>query len=91
MSDHNSFHSTGKVLQVRYKPTGQVMAMKVLNKKAIVEADEVEKTMTEKNILIKLDSPFLVNLHFAFQTPGGLALFNVFILRLSLTEIFVRL
>ncbi len=79
------------MLQVRYKPTGQVMAMKVLNKKAIVEADEVEKTMTEKNILIKLDSPFLVNLHFAFQTPGGLALLNVFIFRLFLTEMFVRL
>jgi RAC serine/threonine-protein kinase len=60
----------GKVLQVRYKPTGQIFAMKVLNKKEIVEADEVHKTKTEKSILMKLDHPFLVKLHFAFQTPA---------------------
>lgn len=56
--------------QVRYKPTDQIMAMKVLNKKSIVEADEVVKLRTERSILTKLDSPFLVKLHFSFQNPS---------------------
>ncbi|ELR11956.1 PHprotein kinase domain containing protein [Acanthamoeba castellanii str. Neff] len=60
----------GKVYQVRYKPTDQIMAMKVLNKKSIVEADEVVKLRTERSILTKLDSPFLVKLHFSFQNPN---------------------
>jgi len=46
------------------------MAMKVLSKKSIVEADEVVKLRTEKSILTKLDSPFLVKLHFSFQSNG---------------------
>jgi p70 ribosomal S6 kinase len=67
---------TGKVYQVRYKPTDQIMAMKVLNKKSIVEADEVVKLRTERSILTKLDSPFLVKLHFSFQNPStALSLF----------------
>lgn len=59
----------GKVYQVRLKATNTILAMKVLNKKSIVEADEVEKLRTEKSILTKLDSPFLVKLHYSFQSP----------------------
>lgn len=46
--------------------------MKVLNKKTIIERNEVEHTKSEKNILIKLSHPFLVNLHYSFQTPEKL-------------------
>ncbi len=33
--------SFGKVLQVRYKKTGQIFAMKVLNKKTILDRNEL--------------------------------------------------
>lgn len=46
--------------------------MKVLSKRLIVERNEVEHTKSEKSILMKLESPFLVGLHYSFQTPGKL-------------------
>jgi serine/threonine protein kinase len=46
--------------------------MKVLTKKTIILRHEVEHTMSEKNILMKLQHPFLVKLHYAFQTPERL-------------------
>lgn len=64
--------SFGKVLLVRKKDTDKVYAMKVLNKKTIIERNEVEHTKSEKNILMKLSHPFLVGLHYSFQTPEKL-------------------
>jgi len=64
--------SFGKVLQVRKKDTGKIYAMKVLNKKNIIDNGELEHTRTEKNILQKLIHPFLVNLNYSFQTPDKL-------------------
>jgi len=64
--------SFGKVLQVRKKDNGKIYAMKVLNKKNILENNELEHTRTEKEILQKLIHPFLVNLNFCFQTPEKL-------------------
>lgn len=64
--------SFGKVLQVRKKDTGKIYAMKVLNKKTIIERKEVEHTRSEKKILQKLCHPFLVNLNYSFQTPDKL-------------------
>jgi hypothetical protein len=60
--------SYGKVLKVKHKGTGQVYAMKVLNKKVILDKNELEHTKNERSILVKLRSPFLVTLHYAFQT-----------------------
>jgi len=64
--------SFGKVIQVAKKDTGKIYAMKVLNKKTIIERNEMEHTKAEKNILQKLVHPFLVNLHYSFQTPEKL-------------------
>lgn len=46
--------------------------MKVLNKKNIYDRGEVEHTKSEKNILMKLCHPFLVNLNYSFQSPDKL-------------------
>jgi len=64
--------SFGKVMQVRMKSTGKIYAMKVLNKKTIIDRSELEHTRAEKNILQKLCHPFLVNLNYSFQTPDKL-------------------
>jgi len=64
--------SFGKVIQVRKINTGEIFAMKVLSKKHIVEHNEVAHTKSEKNILMKLQHPFLVNLNYSFQTDDKL-------------------
>jgi len=64
--------SFGKVILVRKKEGGRVFAMKVLNKRTIVERNEVEHTKSEKSILMKLEFPFLVKLHYSFQTTDKL-------------------
>jgi len=64
--------SFGKVIQVRKKDSGEIFAMKVLSKKHIVDHNEVEHTKSEKNILMKLQHPFLVGLNYSFQTDDKL-------------------
>eukprot|EP01124_Arcella_intermedia_P006532 TRINITY_DN13869_c0_g2_i2.p1 TRINITY_DN13869_c0_g2~~TRINITY_DN13869_c0_g2_i2.p1 ORF type:complete len:451 (-),score=106.98 TRINITY_DN13869_c0_g2_i2:43-1395(-) len=67
--------SFGKVLLVTKKETdnkNKVYAMKVLNKSTIIARNEVEHTKSEKSILMKLEHPFLVKLHYSFQTPDKL-------------------
>ncbi|KAI9138445.1 kinase-like domain-containing protein [Paraphysoderma sedebokerense] len=66
--------SFGKVLQVRKKDTGRIYAMKILNKKDIIERQEVAHTLSERNVLVQANSPFLVGLKFSFQTPDKLYL-----------------
>jgi len=46
--------------------------MKVLDKKHILDHNEVEHTIAEKNILQRLRHPFLVNLNWSFQTEDKL-------------------
>jgi RAC serine/threonine-protein kinase len=64
--------SFGKVLRVRKNDNGQIYAMKVLDKKMIIKRNELEHTRAEKSILQKLECPFLVKLHYTFQTTSKL-------------------
>lgn len=64
--------SFGKVMQVRKKDDGQIYAMKVLRKEAIIARKQVDHTRAEKAILQKVSHPFIVNLNFAFQTDEKL-------------------
>lgn len=67
----------GQVYQVRKKDTRRIYAMKVLQKKVIVQKKEVAHTVGERNILVRTamaDSPFIVGLKFSFQTPSELYL-----------------
>lgn len=64
--------SFGKVMQVRKRDSGQVYAMKVLNKANIVKRKQVEHTRTERSVLGRIVHPFIVGLNFAFQTPSKL-------------------
>lgn len=67
----------GQVYQVRKKDTKRIYAMKVLQKKVIVQKKEVAHTVGERNILVRTalaDSPFIVGLKFSFQTPSELYL-----------------
>uniref|UniRef100_A0A8C6LS50 non-specific serine/threonine protein kinase n=1 Tax=Nothobranchius furzeri TaxID=105023 RepID=A0A8C6LS50_NOTFU len=69
----------GKVFLVRKNTghdAGQLYAMKVLKKAAIIQkAKTTEHTRTERQVLENIrQSPFLVTLHYAFQTQSKLHL-----------------
>ncbi|XP_033210447.1 ribosomal protein S6 kinase alpha-5-like isoform X2 [Belonocnema kinseyi] len=69
----------GKVFLVRKRTgadTGRLYAMKVLKKASIVQKKKTtEHTKTERQVLEAVrDSPFLVTLHYAFQTDAKLHL-----------------
>jgi serine/threonine protein kinase len=66
--------SFGKVMQVRKRDNGRVYAMKVIKKNVIAARDQVRHTLTERNILIHSNHPFLVKLHYTFQSAGKLYL-----------------
>lgn len=52
--------------------TGDLYAMKVLNKKELRKKKQVEHTKSERRILEKINHPFVVGLHCAFQTDEKL-------------------
>lgn len=64
--------SFGKVVQCRHKATGKIYAMKMLNKKSLIERGEIDHTKSERDILQNVKHPFLMSLHYSFQTPDRL-------------------
>jgi len=66
--------SFGKVMQVKKKGTDEVFAMKEMSKEIIERENLLEHTFAEKSILQKINHPFIVKLHYAFQTKDKLYL-----------------
>eukprot|EP01090_Pellita_catalonica_P021908 TRINITY_DN8329_c0_g1_i1.p1 TRINITY_DN8329_c0_g1~~TRINITY_DN8329_c0_g1_i1.p1 ORF type:complete len:424 (-),score=99.66 TRINITY_DN8329_c0_g1_i1:58-1329(-) len=67
--------SFGKVFQVKKKnepEKGKIFAMKVLRKEAIFARKQVAHTKAEKTILSKIQHPFIIRMHWAFQTEQKL-------------------
>lgn len=65
--------SYGKVLLAQDRRTKSFYAVKVLNKQTIINKNEQYHIMAERNVLSKnLSHPFLVSLHYSFQTPEKL-------------------
>ena len=60
--------SYGKVCLVQFRQTNELFAMKSLKKNVLIDEDQVESTLLEKNILQSLNHPFLVGMVFCFQT-----------------------
>lgn len=58
----------GQVYLVEDINTHQKYAMKKLDKEQIAEQNMMRYTQTERNILASIDHPFIVKLHYAFQT-----------------------
>ena len=64
--------SFGKVMQVKKKDTGEIFAMKVLQKDKVIEKNQLEHTKAERHILQAVQHPFMVHLRFAFQSEAKL-------------------
>ena len=64
--------SFGKVFKVRLKRTNEIFVMKVLNKSYLLQKKLFRYALTECNILKESNCPFIIKLHYSFQTPDNL-------------------
>ena len=64
--------SFGKVYKVKQKNTNNIYAMKVLNKSYLIKKKLLRYATTECNVLKQSNCPFILKLHYSFQTPENL-------------------
>ena len=64
----------GKVFKVKCLLDNNIYAMKVLRKKFLLDNNQLKYALSEINILKKCSHPFIIKLHFSFQTPSNLYL-----------------
>ncbi len=79
----------GKVLQVRNKQSKQILAMKIISKRQLRKSSGyIENVQAERNILQRVNHPFVVKMHCSFQTREKLFILMDF---LAGGELFLRL
>lgn len=69
--------SFGKVVLVKKnsgRDEGGLFAMKILRKTHLLKRGQIGRTRTERKVLSMVDHPFIMKLHFAFQTDDKLFL-----------------
>ncbi|KAK6355365.1 hypothetical protein TWF696_004474 [Orbilia brochopaga] len=64
----------GQVFLAKKKETGEVCALKIMNKKVLFKMDEIRHVLTERDILTAANSPWLVKLLYAFQDETNIYL-----------------
>jgi tRNA A-37 threonylcarbamoyl transferase component Bud32 len=64
--------SFGQVWLVKHRTTGQMLAMKVLDKQRTKDEEAVEATRVERDILLRVRHPYVVQMQYAFQTADSL-------------------
>ena len=70
--------SFGKVLLVRLKRNNKLYAMKILNKIFLKKRHQEQHTKTERDLMVSVNSPFIVNIKFAFQDVSNLYIVTEF-------------
>ena len=68
----------GRVLLVRFKSNNQLYAMKILMKSHIKSTHQEEHTKAERDLMVQIDNPFLLNIKFAFQDETKLYIVSNF-------------
>lgn len=64
----------GKVFLVKEKTTNKLYAMKVLNKKEMIQRKKIKRVLTEQEILSSSNHPFIITLYHSFQSEEYLYL-----------------
>ncbi|EGV64533.1 hypothetical protein CANTEDRAFT_120120 [Yamadazyma tenuis ATCC 10573] len=64
----------GKVFLVKEKCSNKLYAMKVLNKKEMIERNKIKRVLTEQEILSSSNHPFIITLYHSFQSEDYLYL-----------------
>eukprot|EP01129_Flabellula_baltica_P010457 TRINITY_DN4421_c0_g1_i1.p1 TRINITY_DN4421_c0_g1~~TRINITY_DN4421_c0_g1_i1.p1 ORF type:complete len:460 (-),score=86.96 TRINITY_DN4421_c0_g1_i1:43-1422(-) len=69
----------GVVYLCEHRETGEQYAMKVINKEYIRQKNQIKNTMAEMSILARMRHPFIMRLHYAFQSKNSLYLILDFV------------
>lgn len=64
----------GKVYLVRHKASHRLYAMKILNKREMIDRHKIKRALLERSLLAAANHPFIVPLHHAFQSDHHLYL-----------------
>ena len=64
--------SFGKVYMAKRKSDGRIFAIKTLKKDFIIRNNQVSNTKIERDIMQQVSHPFVVKLHYSFQTSETL-------------------
>jgi serine/threonine protein kinase len=64
----------GKVFLAKHVGTGKQYALKALKKKTLIMKKQIKYAVSEAKILKQANHTFIINLHYAFQTPNYLYL-----------------
>ena len=70
--------SFGEVLLVRLKATNKIYAMKILEKKLLKLKKQQIHTKTKRDLMVRINCPFIVNIKSAFQDELNLYLVSEF-------------
>ena len=70
--------SFGRVLLVRSKINNKLYAMKILLKSFLKKSHQEEHTKTERDLMVTINCPFIVNIKYAFQDEIQLYLITEF-------------
>ena len=71
--------SFGEVLLVRLKVSQKLYAMKILDKKTLKQRKQQIHTKTERDLMVKINCPFIVNIKSAFQDESRLYIVSEFL------------
>ena len=71
--------SYGNVFLVRFQKNNKVYAMKVLSKSLLRSQNQENNTKSERNLMVQINCPFIVNIKFAFQNDSKLFLVQEFL------------
>ena len=71
--------SFGEVLLVRLKANKKLYAMKILDKKMLKQRKQQIHTKTERDLMVKINCPFIVNIKSAFQDEFKLYMVSEFL------------
>ena len=71
--------SYGNVFLVRYQKNNHIYAMKVLSKSLLRQQSQETNTKAERNLMVQIHSPFIVNIKYAFQNDSKLYLVQEFV------------
>jgi serine/threonine protein kinase len=82
--------SFGKVYLVEHKDTKQLYAMKCIRKHLVLESEQMENLELERDILNKIDHPFLVKMEYVFQNEERIYFLMKFIAGGELFRHFVQ-
>jgi hypothetical protein len=64
----------GKILKVKLKANEKILAMKVFSKAFLLKVNQMKFALAECKVLAQLSHPFIITLHYAFQSRQHLYL-----------------